>query len=486
MQTSRMEALRDDLKRHGQEHVLTWWNDLDTDGREELLRDLEDIDIAEMVDNFRSTCGENSNESRDMTTMQPIEDNLCQSVGSSSSQQLEEFRDIGLRAASKGQVGVLLLAGGQGTRLGVSHPKGMYDIGLPSGSSLYQIQMERIIRIQELARRLTGEDGVIPMYVMTSEHTKQPTQDFFKNNSFFGLKEDQLTIFEQRTIPAFDMQGKFIMERKSKLARSPDGNGGLYWALRTEGVLEDLQRKDVRYLHVYCVDNVLVKVADPIFMGYCISRGAEAANKVVEKISPDEAVGVVCKLEDRVEVVEYSEISEETSQLRSGSGKLVYHAGNICNHFFTRDFLKAVCEKHEKELPHHVAKKKISYTDLASGESVKPTSNNGIKLEKFVFDVFQFSKEFVVWECSREDEFSPLKNAAGAAKDTALSSRLALYRQHRRFLEVAGATISGAAEDPVEISPLVSFSGEGLDQYKGRNLTTPVKITKEEVQNGIA
>ena len=130
------------------------------------------------------------------------------------------------------------------------------------------------------------------------------------------------------------------METKSKLARSPDGNGGLYWALRRQGVLEDLEKKDVRYLHVYCVDNVLVKVADPVFMGYCISKKAESGNKVCEKVLPEESVGVVCRVKGKIQVVEYSEITTETSQLRTEDGKLTYKAGNICNHFFTRDFLK--------------------------------------------------------------------------------------------------------------------------------------------------
>jgi len=478
----RMEAFKADLKRFGQEHVLTWWEELSEEEKEELLNDLSDIDLEEMVGMFRSTCGPGSSSERDLSSMKPIEDDLCQSVKTATAQEMEEYRSIALRAAAKGHVGVLLLAGGQGTRLGVPYPKGMYNIGLPSGKTLYQIQIERILRIQELAQRLTGEDGLIPMYVMTSEHTKGPTQEFFRKNNFFGMKEEQLIIFEQRTIPAFDMNGKFIMERKSKLARSPDGNGGLYWALREEGVLADLQFRDVRYLHVYCVDNVLVKVADPIFMGYCIQRGAEAGNKVVEKESPDEAVGVVCRLDGKVQVVEYSEISKETAELKEGN-RLVYRAGNICNHFFRRDFLQRVCEKHEKQLPHHVAKKKIPFTDLGTGNAVKPTQTNGIKLEKFVFDVFEFSENFVVWECHRDDEFSPLKNGAGAAKDTAETSRNALYQQHRRFLEAAGANVDGPSDQAVEISPLVSYAGEGLDAFKGKSFTTPFSINKDGVLN---
>merc|ERR1719249_87248 len=194
-----------------------------------------------MVGMYRSTCGPGANSSgdRDMSSMRPIEDSLCQSVNTATPEELEEYRSIALRAAGKGHVGVLLLAGGQGTRLGVPYPKGMYDIGLPSGKTLYQIQIERILRLQELAKRLTGQDCKIPMYVMTSEHTKQPTLEFFKKHNYFGMEDDQLVIFEQRTIPAFDLQGGFIMETKSKLARAPDGNGGLYWALKHEGVLSD-------------------------------------------------------------------------------------------------------------------------------------------------------------------------------------------------------------------------------------------------------
>eukprot|EP00092_Neocalanus_flemingeri_P002057 GFUD01002196.1.p1 GENE.GFUD01002196.1~~GFUD01002196.1.p1 ORF type:complete len:491 (+),score=139.43 GFUD01002196.1:105-1577(+) len=472
----KMEAMKESLARHGQEHVLTWWEELDNAGKEQLVKDLSDVDLEEMTDMYQKTCGDDVGPGRDMSSMEPVDPSLCESIVSSSPAQLSLYRDAALLAAGAGQVGVLLLAGGQGTRLGVPYPKGMYDIGLPSGKTLYQIQVERVLRLQELAKRLTGQVGQIPMYVMTSEHTKQPTLEFFKKHDYFGMNEDQLNIFEQRTIPAFDMQGRFIMETKSKLARSPDGNGGLYWALKNQGVLEDLEKRDVRYLHVYCVDNVLVRVADPVFMGYCIYNHAEAGNKVVEKSYPEEAVGVVCKLEGKIQVVEYSEISKETSELRSSDGRLTYCAGNICNHFFTTDFLKRVCDKHERELPHHIAKKKIPFTDLASGQACKPGTPNGIKLEKFVFDVFQFSNSFVVWECIREDEFSPLKNADTAAKDTPTTSRQSLYMQHRRFLETAGATVEGADKDAVEISPLVTFAGEGLEEYAGKLLKTPITI----------
>ena len=387
-----------------------------------------------------------------------------------------------MESISRGEFAILLLAGGQGTRLGVPYPKGMYDVELPSRKTLYQIQAERILTLERTAEERTGRTGgKITMYIMTSEHTKAKTADFFKQHDYFGLNAENVVLFEQRNFPCFTNEGKIILESKVKVSGAPDGNGGLYWALRHEKVIDDMEEKGVRYLHAYCVDNILVKVADPVFMGYAISKGAESANKVVEKAFPTEAVGVVCKIEGKVQVVEYSEIGAEIAEQRRNDGKLLFCAGNICNHFFTRAFLRRVCEENLAELPHHVAKKKIPFFD--GNATVVPTEANGIKLEKFVFDVFQFSRSFVVWECLRDDEFSPLKNAdaPGGKKDTPTTARRAVYQLHRRYLEAAGAKVTTAEVNSgdcpvVEISPLVSYAGENLERFKGRILEAPVII----------
>jgi len=478
--------LKSKLKRYGQEHVLTWWKDLSDNERLHLSSELDEVDLEEMENMWKKTCGEDKVSDRDMSSMEPVEAELCGSMLTATHEDINQYTEVTLRAVAAGQVGVLLLAGGQGTRLGVGYPKGMYDIGLPSGKTLYQVQLERIRRLEELARRLTGEEGKIQMFIMTSEATKVATHQFLEKHQYFGLSKEQVTIFEQRVIPAFDNQGKFIMETKSKIARSPDGNGGLYWALKNKGVIQSMETNDVKFLHVYCVDNVLVKVADPVFMGFCISKNVESGNKVVEKGWPEEAVGVVCKLEGKIQVVEYSEISKETSELRTADGKLTYKAGNICNHFFTREFLKRVCENHLMELPHHIAKKKIPFTDLSTGIAHKPEKPNGVKLEKFVFDVFQFADSFVIWECVREDEFSPLKNAETAQKDTPSTARQSLFALHKRFLEHAGATLetnNNENETVIEISPLRSYAGEGLDEFKDKTLKTPFTLN-EEHSNG--
>jgi len=365
----------------------------------------------------------------------------------------------------------------------------MYKIGLPSGKTLYQIQVERVVRLQKMASQMasqmasktandvtkTANDVTkaaqprIVMYVMTSEHTMGPTVDFFEEHNYFGMDPKNLKFFEQRMIPCFQNDGKIILETKSKVARAPDGNGGLYWALKHEGTLDDMSARGIKYLHVYCVDNVLVKVADPVFMGYCIAKGAEAGNKVCEKAFPSEAVGVVCRLDGKYQVVEYSEISEETASLRRpADGKLVYNAGNICNHFYTTEFLRRVCHSHDGSLPYHVAKKKIP---TVGGEKVQ-----GVKLEKFVFDVFQFTEKFVVWECLREEEFSPLKNADDPAKkDTPTTARNALFDLHKKYLASAGATLAPSGDSfsqQVEISPLLSYAGENLTEMANEQTYT--------------
>lgn len=278
------------------------------------------------------------------------------------------------------------------------------------------------------------------------------------------------------TLPCLTMDGKVILETPSKVAVAPDGNGGLYAALRqplsstdkSHTVLSDLEKRKVLYLHAYCVDNCLVKVADPIFLGYCIEKQADCAAKVVPKAYPTESVGVVARRGDKFSVVEYSEISREQAERRDPkTGELAFRAGNIANHFYTTSFLKSV-ESFENDLAFHIARKKIPFID-ETGKTIKPSKPNGMKLEMFVFDVFPFTQRFAVLEVARNEEFSPLKNAPGTGSDDAETSRRDLLAQQKRFLEHAGAKVVDDVE--IEVSPLVSYAGEGLESVKGKTFT---------------
>lgn len=279
------------------------------------------------------------------------------------------------------------------------------------------------------------------------------------------------------TLPCLTTDGKVILDTPSSVAVAPDGNGGLYAALRqplfagkSDTVLSDLDRRGILYVHAYCVDNCLVKIADPIFTGYCLQKHADCAAKAVTKTDPTENVGVIAHRGDGYGVVEYSEISDEMRRAKTGD-KLKFRHANIVNHFYTTDFLRKV-ESFENDFVYHIANKKIPFVDMETGQTVKPDQVNGMKLEMFVFDVFPKAEKFAVLEVPREEEFSPLKNANGAKTDTPDTSKQHLLEQHRRFLERAGAKVEGDLETvPIEISPLVSYSGEGLEFVKGKTFT---------------
>ncbi|CAF2156020.1 unnamed protein product [Rotaria magnacalcarata] len=482
-----------------QTHLLGYWPELDDEQRIALLNDIIEVDFDRVKDAYDAIKTElatelngevnTHNDSKDKKAvviddiMEPIPDHMAGSINEASNEQIKDYRQQGLKAISEGSVCVLLLAGGQGTRLGVDYPKGMFNIGLPSKKSLYQIQAERILRLEKIANeQLDTKNASITWFIMTSEHTQGETEKYFRLHNYFGLKRDNIVLFEQHTLPALNFHGKILLEEKYKLAKAADGNGGLYRALKTRAVLDEMKKRHIKYIHVYGVDNILVRLADPVFIGFCLQKNADCAAKVVKKTVPTEAVGVICKVGDRFQVVEYSEILEQTAHRKKSehSDELAFNAGNICNHFFTLDFLRDVCQKHETELRYHVAKKKIPSIDTNGVYVNQPQQINGIKLEKFVFDVFPFSKTFAVWEVRREDEFSPLKNGSGS-KDTAATCRQDLMLQHIRWLKEAGADLPSdvnqqieSTENTCEISPLISYAGENLGFVKGKNFDLPI------------
>ncbi|CAF0970948.1 unnamed protein product [Rotaria sordida] len=491
-------SVKQRLTNANQTHLLDYWSELNDEQRQLLLRDINEVEFDRVSKAYNgikrelfadktisnneifNQDDENETEQENIDDLlEPVPDTVTGSINEASEEQLESYRQKDyLKAIAEGSVCVLLLAGGQGTRLGVDYPKGMYDVGLPSKKTLYQIQAERIRRLEQLANEeLKTNTSIIPWFIMTSEHTQEETEKFLHTNNYFGVKSENVILFEQHLLPALDFHGKILLDQKYKLTKAADGNGGLYRALTTHHILSEMEKRHIKYIHVYCVDNILVRLGDPIFIGFCIEKNADCAPKVVKKSFPNEAVGVICKVRDHFQVVEYSEISEKTAQRKKfdNSDELLFNAGNICNHFFTLDFLKDVCQNHDDELRYHIAKKKIPSIDKNGKRVDKPKEANGIKLEKFVFDVFPFSKTFATWEVRREDEFSPLKNGTGN-KDTAETCRRDLILQHIRYLKQAGALLQETDENVCEISPLVSYAGENLEFVKGQNLSFPITI----------
>ena len=474
--SSQLSTLQSTLVQHEQEHLLEFWDVLTPDQRLDLFTDLASIDFEERCRSFTACSTEEPKSDKEMD-LQALPDEFCESVNESQVNN-ERWTSIGLKEISEGKTAMLLLAGGQGTRLGVPYPKGMFKVGLPSGKSLYQLQAERISRQRTLAEKMYGTSKPLPWYIMTSEQTKEPTIDFFKTNNWFGLEEENIVFFEQEMLPCVDFFGKLMLQDKFSVARAPGGNGDLYRAMGKEGVIDDMHERGIRSIHMYCVDNILVKMPDPLFIGCCLERGSDCGAKVVRKTLPTEPVGVICQCEGRLKVVEYSEITTEAANLRNADGKLAFSQGSICIHYFTLDFLKRMVNSNESELIHHIAKKKITCVNK-DGESVTPDKPNGIKMEKFVFDVFRFSERFTALEVPRESEFSPLKNGAGSAKDNQVTCLSSVSRLHKAWVEAAGGEfVIRGGEENVEVSPTLSSNGEDLeDLVQGKKFSYPLHLS---------
>ena len=345
------QDLVDYLKPFGQEHLVKFWDDLVESEREILRKEITQIDFLTLNKAFKKVKEEMSEESKQIDSlMRPVPAELKGNSSKSSTSQLDEYEATGFRAIANGEVAVVLLAGGQGTRLGVTYPKGMYSVDLLSKKTLFQIQAERLLKVQELASQRSPNKSsvVIPWYIMTSASTHDSIVEFFRKNNYFGLNGSNVMFFEQGTLPCLDYEGKILLDRKYKISRAPDGNGGLYKAMLREGILDDMARRGVNYVHVYCVDNILIKMADPVFTGFCIAKDANFGSKVIEKLEPTENLSVICIVEhwlykESYKVMENNDLSETTLYLKNVNEELVFNEANISIHFMTAEFLNEIC-----------------------------------------------------------------------------------------------------------------------------------------------
>ena len=316
----------------------------------------------------------------------------------------------------------------------------------------------------------------LPWYVMTSIVTHDATVAYFASRRHFSLPEADCVFFQQRELPAVSNDGRILLDSRHRIALSPNGNGGLFDGLQHSGCIADMQRRGVQSVHVYGVDNVLVRVADPTLVGFALLSGSECVNKVVLKEDAAERVGVMSRRHGRPHVVEYSEIPKQLAELRGADGRLVYSAGNIAQHLFSLPFLAAVAAPASSSLPFHIARKAIPHVDCSSGLNVTPSAPNGIKMEMFIFDCFRLSSSMRALAVERDSEFSAVKNKDGA--DSPHTARAALGRLHRRWVEAAGGKVQDGGDGVVEVDAALSYGGEGLEAVvKGKAYTPPVLIS---------
>jgi UDP-N-acetylglucosamine/UDP-N-acetylgalactosamine diphosphorylase len=359
---------------------------------------------------------------------------------------------------------VLVVAGGQGSRLGFEHPKGMFPVGPVSRKSLFQIHAEKV---QALGRRYKA---VPPLLVMTSPATHDETVAYFADNRSFGLPAEALHFFCQGTMPALDLAtGRLLLEDKDQLFLSPDGHGGTVTALARGGLLKRLRDRGIRHVYYFQVDNPLTKVADPVFLGHHLTRRAEVSAKVIAKEGPKDKLGVFTLVDGRCTIIEYSDLPDELAEARDEQGRLRLWAGSPAIHIFDLDFLDRVTRA--DGLPFHVARKKVPHLD-ESGRPVQPQKENALKFERFIFDVLPLADRWAIVETARRDEFAPLKNASGADSPEAVAQ--ALSNQAAEWLAAAGIEVprdaAGNATVPLEVSPLCALDAEEFAACVDRSL----------------
>lgn len=394
----------DKLEKYGQHHLISFYNELDEVKKAKLIDQINEIDL-ELIQSLYNNLIEGTYE-KDIHIFEPIESEVID-----DSSKITEFREVGEKKIIEGKLAVVLLAGGQGTRLGHEGPKGTFDIGLDSHASLFQLQCKKLLEIY-------SKCGVyIKWYIMTSKSNHSETVQFFSKNNYFGYSKKHIKFFEQGMLPTVNYEGKIILEDKGKVSFSPNGNGGCFIALRESGILSEMRADGVEWIFIYGVDNALTKVADTFFLGYAINSGKDVASKVVKKASPEEKVGILCYKDNRPAIVEYSELSYEHTHAIDLKGNLVYDSANILNHLIKIDLIEKYLDN---SLEYHIAYKKIKSID-SSGKLIELTKPTGYKFESFIFDIFPYCEEMAVLRVLREEEFAPVKNKDG--KDSPQTAR---------------------------------------------------------------
>jgi UDP-N-acetylglucosamine/UDP-N-acetylgalactosamine diphosphorylase len=458
------------LDRPEAKRLLRFAGRLSRDERAALERQIEEIDFDLIARLYRQSVEPAIKIDRNKISPIPVVE-LPQ-----TEQQIAEWKEadrIGREALAAGRCGVLLVAGGQGSRLGFEAPKGMFPIGAVRNTTLFEIFASKI---KECGRQA---DRRIPWYIMTSPTNRDQTEQFFKENSYFGLRSDDVVFFVQGTMPAVSKEtGEVLLAKPGEIFTSPNGHGGTLLALKKEGILADMAKRGVDLVDYFQVDNPLVKVLEPAFLGLHLLKESEFSAKVVRKVDPKEKVGLVVDYDGKPTVIEYSDLPNDLANERSPSGGLEYWPGSIAIHVFNRGFLERVADA----LPYHIAHKTVPYID-DDGNLVTPKSPNAVKFEMFIFDSMPMAKRVAIVETDREDEFAPVKNASGA--DSPETVRAALARQAGRWLTAAGITFpvgpDGAPVVPVEIlGPAGLDPADFAEKQRGRPPVTGPTFFGEE------
>ena len=398
----------------GQEHLIKLYERLDEKTRKRLLTQVADMDFNEVQKLFNLT---KETKNFDEVKIDPVE--VCDAE-KLSEEERNEYIKIGEEAIKNGKLAVVMMAGGQGTRLGHTGPKGTFDFGLDSHISIFETFIKQFKDAEE------KYGVVVPWYIMTSKENVKETIEFFYNNNYFGYEEGIRTFFSQNELPMLDETGKVIVDENGLIKEAANGHGGVFDALVSNGVLKQLRDLGVEWLFICGVDNILAHMVDPLLIGYSIKNNLTATSVSCIKANPEEKVGVLCLKNGKPSVVEYTELTDDLRYAKKENGELCFSEAHLLMNLFNVSLIEGIAEK---QLPYHVARKKSDIID-EEGNVHKPDAPNAYKFEAFIFDAFERLPKLGVLRYKREECFAPIKNAEGV--DSPETAR-ALYKAYHNL-----------------------------------------------------
>ena len=407
----------DKLKEYGQNHIVNILEKLDETKKQELIEQINKIDFHQMMELYQNTKKEIKFKEGKIEPVPYLD------KAKLTKEQREELDKLGEEVVKNNQYAVVTMAGGQGTRLGHTGPKGTFKLDVyGKGKYLFEILADNL---QEANKKY---GVVINWYIMTSKENNADTVEFLEKNNYFGYDKNKVTIFKQSELPLVDTEGKFLINKEYKIKEASDGNGGTYSSLRASGCLADMKEKGIKWVFIGSVDNALLKMIDVTLLGMAVKKGVQIASKSVAKANPQERVGVFCKMNNHPKVIEYTELPEKMAEEVDSDGELKFGESHIMCNLYTIDAI----EKISKEpLIYHTAFKKNSYID-ENGKEVIPTEPNSYKFESFIFDAFEFFDDIAILRGKREDDFAPVKNREGVDSPKTAKELYEKYWQNRK------------------------------------------------------
>lgn len=407
------------LKKYNQEHVISFLETSDNDIKEKLINQILKIDFKELKELHEKIFEDIY---VDLEELQPI---AGVNPDSLPKKKVEELEDIGISIIKNNKFAIATMAGGQGTRLGHPKPKGTYKIEMAEGEKyLFEIIVDT------LKRANNKYNVIIPWYIMTSKENNEDTINFLKEKEYFGYPEDAIYIFEQGELPLIDETGKVLIGKNGYIKEASNGNGGIFNSMLKKGAIADMEKRGIEWIFIGSVDNILLKHVDTLLLGLTSSNKNQIGTRTILKRSPDEKVGVLCKQNGKIRVIEYTELPKDIAKITDDNGELVFGESHIMCNLFN---INAIKKASTKELKYHIAFKKAEYINKL-GKLVKPTEPNAYKFEQFIFDSFKLFDNISILRGKREEDFAPVKNMIGEDSPETAKKLYENYWKNKSFM----------------------------------------------------